>query len=328
MTTIERWFAKNTFNSIQFDDLKHLLKLKSQQGITISLGLPTLNEEKTIGNIISQVKQALVKEVPLLDEVVLIDGQSSDHTCEIAQSYDIPIYRHQDVLSQYGSFSGKGEALWKSLYVLKGDLVVWVDTDTENFHPRFVYGVLGPLLQESHLVYCKGFYRRPIRLGNTLMEIGGGRVTELTARPILNCFFPQLSGIAQPLSGEYAARRQAIESLPFSCGYGVEIGLLIDVFKHYGLDTMAQTYLRRRVHYNQDLVSLSKMAFTILQVAMQRLEGYHSIELLEELNQTIRLIRYDKEDNFYLESEEIENLERPPMITIPEYRLMHGLPPT
>ncbi|MBC8164007.1 MAG: universal stress protein [Roseiflexaceae bacterium] len=203
-TTVDRWFAENTFSSAEFEDLKRLTALKQQQKLTISLGLPALNEEETIGQILGVIKRTMMDEVPLLDEIVLIDSRSTDRTVAIAEELGIPVRVHQDILPQYGSFVGKGEALWKSLFVLKGDIVAWVDTDIKNFHPRFVYGIIGPLLREPNLVYCKGFYRRPIQMGETLAATGGGRVTELTARPLLNLFYPELSGMIQPLSGEYA----------------------------------------------------------------------------------------------------------------------------
>ncbi|HEX9371776.1 MAG TPA: glucosyl-3-phosphoglycerate synthase, partial [Roseiflexaceae bacterium] len=289
--TVDRWFAENTFTSAEFEDVRRLLDLKQQQGLTISLALPALNEEATIGDIIGTIQQTLLNDVPLLDEIVLIDSRSEDRTREIAEAAGIPVHVHQDILPQYGSFSGKGEALWKSLYVLKGDIVAWVDTDIHNFHPRFVYGLLGPLLREPRLVYSKGFYRRPIQVGDQIVAAGGGRVTELTARPLLNLFYPELSGVVQPLSGEYAARRAAIEWVPFFTGYGVETGMLIDLLEHHGLSALAQVDLQQRIHRNQELIALSKMAFAIIQVVMQRMEERQRGQLVEPVNQTMKLIR-------------------------------------
>ena len=321
---VDRWFAENTFSSTEFQDLQRLVALKRQQGVTISLGLPALNEEETIGDIIAMTQRTLMHEVPLLDEIVLIDSRSEDRTREIARSYGIPVYIHQEILPQYGSFVGKGEALWKSLYVLQGDILAWVDTDIRNFHPRFVYGILGPLLREPRLVYCKGFYRRPIRQGEVVAATGGGRVTELTARPLLNLFYPELSGMVQPLAGEYAARRAAIERVPFFTGYGVETGLLIDLLQQHGLGALAQVDLQQRIHRNQELLPLSKMAFAIIQVVIQRLEQRHRLQLLEPVNQSMKLIHYNAE-GFRLEVREIRDHERPPMATIPEYRRQRGM---
>jgi hypothetical protein len=322
---VDRWFAENTFSSAEFEDLQRLVALKQQQRLTISLGLPTLNEEQTIGAIIEMAQQTLVHNVPLLDEIVLIDSRSDDRTREIAQSHNIPIAIHQEILPQYGAFAGKGEALWKSLYVLKGDIVVWVDTDIRNFHPRFIYGVLGPLLREPRLAYCEGFYRQPIQVGDTLADGGGGRVTELTAQPLLNLFYPELSGMVQPLSGEYAVRRSAIEAAPFYTGYGVEIGLLIDLLERHGLRALAQVDLQQRIHRNQELLPLSKMAFAIIQVVMQRLERRQRVQLLEPINQNMKLIRQVAGDAFQLELREIRDHGRPPMATIPEYQCPRGL---
>lgn len=325
--TVDGWFAENTFSSEEFADLQRLMMLKQQQGVTISLALPALNEEETIGTIIEGTKRLLQDEVPLLDELVLIDSRSSDRTREIAEELGIPVHIHQEILPQYGSFHGKGEALWKSLFVLKGDIIAWIDTDIKNFHPRFVYGILGPLLREPKLQYSKGFYRRPILQAEELIAAGGGRVTELTARPLFNLFFPELSGMVQPLSGEYAGRREALEQLPFFTGYGVETGMLIDLLERFGLNAIAQVDLQQRIHRNQALVPLSKMAFAIIQVVIQRLEQRHRLYLLESVNQSMKFIQYATDEGFHLEVREIRDHERPAMISIPEYRQLRGLPP-
>jgi nucleotide-binding universal stress UspA family protein len=325
---VDRWFAENTFHSREFADLNRLLMLKKAQQLTISLALPALNEEETVGNVIQTIKTALMEEVPLLDEIVLIDSDSTDRTRQIAQELGVPVYLHREILPQYGSYCGKGEALWKSLYVLSGDIIAWVDTDIKNIHPRFVYGILGPLLNDPKIQYVKGFYRRPLQEGEKIVAGGGGRVTELTARPFINLFFPELSGLIQPLSGEYAGRRYALERLPFFTGYGVETGLLIDLLDQFGLYAIAQVDLLERIHHNQPLPSLSKMSFAIMQVVFSRLEKRHRIRMLDKANLTMNLIRYQPKNRYYLETEEIVEHERPPMIAIPEYRQLRGLPPT
>ncbi len=322
---VDKWFAENTFHSREFSELEFLVSLKEKQNITISLGLPALNEEATVGSVISSIKKVLMDDFPILDEMILIDSGSTDYTREIAESMDIPVIIHQEVLNQYPHFTGKGEALWKSLYVLKGDLIAWIDTDIKNIHPRFVYGVIGPLLRDQRIKYVKGFYRRPLRQGDKLIAGGGGRVTELTARPLINLFFPELSGIIQPLSGEYAGRRTVLEQLPFFTGYGVETGLLLDILNHYGIHAIAQVDLLERIHHNQQLRSLSKMSFTIIQVFMSRLQTRHNIQLLEEANLTMNLPRYSP-NRFYLETQALIENERPPIASIPEYRLKFGLP--
>ncbi|HXI46614.1 MAG TPA: glucosyl-3-phosphoglycerate synthase, partial [Candidatus Acidoferrales bacterium] len=232
---VERWFGESNFHHAEFADLRRLTQLKEKQGLTISLVLPTLNEEETVGPIVRRAIREMVGRVPLLDEVVVIDSASTDRTREIAEAEGARVVQHHDILSRYGSFRGKGEALWKSLYETSGDLVVWADTDVRNWHPRMVYGTLGPLLHEPRLQYVKGYYQRPIVQGGVLREGGGGRVTELVARPLINLFFPELSGFIQPLAGEYAGRRTLLEQIPFFTGYAVEIGHLIDIAERAGI---------------------------------------------------------------------------------------------
>jgi glycosyltransferase involved in cell wall biosynthesis/nucleotide-binding universal stress UspA family protein len=321
---VDKWFAENTYHSREFADLKMLVDLKENQGLTISLGLPALNEEKTVGNVIQTIRDSLVDQYPLLDEIVLIDSGSIDYTRDIAVDMSIPVYLHQEILPQHGSHRGKGEALWKSLYVMSGDIVIWIDTDIKNIHPRFVYGVLGPLLRDHHVQFVKGYYRRPLRQGEKLVAGGGGRVTELTARPFFNLFFPELSGLIQPLAGEYAGRREILERLPFFTGYGVETGLLIDILNNFGLSAIAQVDLLERIHHNQPLPSLSKMSFTIMQVVINRLEKRHKVRLLDRANLTMNLIRFGP-NRYFLEPQELQEHERPPIVTIPEYRLKRNI---
>jgi len=315
---VDRWFAENTYHSSEFDDLRALMALKERQGVTISVALPALNEEATVGLVIDTVKSALMDAVPLIDEIVLIDSMSTDNTVPLAEARGILVYRHPEILPEVGTYRGKGEALWKSLHVTSGDIVAWIDTDISNIHPRFIYGLLGPLLRRPQLQYVKGFYQRPIKVGDTMQAYGGGRVTELVARPLLNLYYPELSGIIQPLSGEYAGRRAALESLPFFSGYGVETGLLIDMHDRFGLDAIAQTDLEQRVHHNQPLVGLSKMSFAILQVFISRLENRYGVSLLDHANKSMKLVA-QAPDRFALDVVEITDVERPPMNTIPAY---------
>lgn len=315
---VDKWFAENTFHADEFEDLNYLLSLKRARGLSISLALPALNEENTVGSVLETIKQALILNVPLLDEIVLIDSNSEDRTREIAQSLDIPVYIHQSILPEYGARPGKGEALWKSLYCTRGDIVIWLDTDIVNIHPRFAYGLIGPLLLRPDIQFIKGFYRRPLKVGNKTQAGGGGRVTELTARPLLNLFYPELSGVIQPLSGEYGGRRAALERLGFFSGYGVEIGLLIDTFEKFGLNAIAQVHLQERIHHNQPLEALSKMSFAIIQAVIRKLETRYGQNILENVNKTMKLIRSD-EERLVLDVEEIAERERPPMIDLPEY---------
>jgi len=320
---VDKWFAENTFHADEFADLQHLLELKRAQGVTISLALPALNEEETVGWVVRSVKRALLDKVPLLDEIVLIDSNSTDRTRDIAKRLGVPVFIHQHLLPELGARRGKGEALWKSLLVTRGDIVAWIDTDIVNIHPRFVYGVLGPLLLSPHVQFVKGFYRRPLKVGEKVQAGGGGRVTELTARPMLNLFYPELSGVIQPLSGEYAGRRAALEQLPFFSGYGVETGLLIDVFEKYGLEGLAQVDLLERIHHNQPLEALSKMSFAILQAVIHKLERRYGRAILEDVNKSMKLIRYEA-GGYFLDVEEIAERERPPMVEVPEYLARQG----
>lgn len=316
---VDMWFAQNSFHAEEFSNINELLRLKERQGLTISLGLPTLNEEETVGDIINTIKKELFEKHKLIDDITVIDSGSVDNTVEIARSYGVEVFEDRHVLPEWGSRLGKGGALWKSLYLMNGDIIVWIDTDIKNIHPRFVYGLVGPLLRYPHLGYVKGFYRRPVKLGDHYFETGGGRVTELTARPLLNLFFPMLSGLVQPLSGEYAGRRQILERVDFYNGYGVEIGLLIDILEQFGIDTIGQVDLIERIHRNQPLASLSKMSSAIMQVVIDKLVKKGRLSVQEEINQIMRSIRHDPQQ-FLLEVNVIAETVKPPIITVPEYR--------
>jgi glucosyl-3-phosphoglycerate synthase len=319
---VDKWFAENTYHSNEFSDLERLMQLKEASKLTISLAMPALNEEKTVGRVISRIKSALMDEVPLLDEMILIDSNSTDKTREIAADLGIKTYIHQELLPELGARTGKGEALWKSLLVTKGDLIAWIDTDIVNIQPHFVYGVLGPLLVNPRVQFVKGFYRRPLKVGDKMQAGSGGRVTELTARPLLNLFYPELSGVIQPLSGEYAGRRAALEDSIFYSGYGVETGLLIDIFERFGLSAIAQVDLLERIHHNQELEALSKMSFAIIQTVLHKLEGRYERSIIEDVNKTMKLIRYE-EGEYFLDIEEIAEGHRPAMSTLPEYKETH-----
>ncbi len=315
---VDRWFAESNFHWREFSDLKRLVALKEKQGLTVSLILPALNEAETIGAIVRRARRSLMERVPLVDELLVIDSASVDATREIAAAEGARVVQHPDVLPQYGSFRGKGEALWKSLFETSGDLIVWCDTDVRDWHPRLAYGTLGPLLVEPRISYVKGYYQRPIVEGGVLKEGGGGRVTELVARPLINLFFPELSGFAQPLAGEYAGRRSLLEAIPFFTGYAVEIGHLIDVIDRVGLEGLGQVDLERRIHRNQSLEGLSRMSFVILQAVMKRLEERRRARLFAELGSTMKLPR-SSPTHLSLEVIDLADEERPPMIRLPEY---------
>lgn len=315
---VDKWFAENTFHADEFNQLEELLALKHKQGLSISLALPALNEEETVGKVIRLMKTELMEKIPLVDEIVLIDSNSTDRTREIAENEHVPVYIHQHLLERLGARRGKGEALWKSLLVTRGDIILWIDTDIVNIHPRFVYGILGPMLLNPQVQFVKGFYRRPLRVGEKMQAGGGGRVTELTARPLLNLFYPELSGVIQPLSGEYGGRRSALERATFFSGYGVETGLLIDIYEQHGLNAIAQVDLLERIHHNQPLEALSKMSFAIIQTVMRKLEARSKSAVLEDVNKSMKLIRHNN-NGYYLDVEEIAERERPAMIAVQEY---------
>ena len=317
-SAVDAWFARNTFHAREFSDVRALAALKRREGLTISLGLPALNEEPTIGREIAVLRRALMEAVPLLDEIAVIDSRSADRTVSVARGLGVPVYQHADILPEAGTYDGKGEALWKSLHVLRGDLIVWLDTDIRNIHPQFVYGLVGPLLREPRIGYVKGYYQRPLADGPSRSTTGGGRVTELTARPLLNLFFPELSGMIQPLAGEYAGRREVLERLPFFTGYGVEIGHLIDIADRFGLDRIGQVDLDTRVHRNRELGPLSLTAFAVIQVVMARVGDRAGVPLREQMNTAVKLIRTSP--TLALDVKELREYERPPILTVPGYR--------
>jgi glucosyl-3-phosphoglycerate synthase len=318
MTDIDtwEWFGRRTYHYSQFEPAK-LRAAKDRLGLTVSVCLPTRDEAATVGAIVRALRKRLLERSRLIDEIVVMDAGSVDDTVVIALAEGARVFREQDVLPEVGPGSGKGEALWKSLHACQGDVICWIDADISNFHPRFVQGLLGPLLVDPEVLYVKAFYERPIRERNALRSTGGGRVTELVARPLLNLLWPQLAGVVQPLAGEYAGRRVALEQVPFSSGYGVELGLLVDLAERFGMDAIAQVDLERRVHRNQDVQALGRMSFGILQAVFQRLveegraaPGTYGTTLVQFSNQL---------REYHMEPREIVTTRRPPIVTVDGY---------
>lgn len=309
----------NTFDAEQFRDAARLVEAKLRQRCRISLAFPTLNEEATIGKEILVLKTELMDRAPLLDEIAVIDSGSTDRTREVAAEYGAVVHSSAGILKKYGSHRGKGENLWKSLYVLTGDIIVWIDADITNIGPKFVYGLVGPLLGDPAISYVKAFYERPIRTDEGLVPSGGGRVTEILVRPLFSQFYPELASLVQPLSGEYAGRRSLLERLPFSVGYGVELGHLIDIYHTTGVGSIAQVNMARRVHRNQSVHALGKMAFGILSTFHQRLEKYGEAHLGKEQGRAHISVAAG-ERGPEVRRTEIPSVERPPMIEIEEYR--------
>jgi len=322
---VEQWLAQRTFHHSQFSDVARLVELKRAQGLTISLCLPALNEEKTIGREIRVLKRALMDHQPLLDQSLVVDSGATDHTRKIAARHGAEVHLADDHLPEMGPLRGKGENLWKSLYLAQGDILVWVDADIRNIHPKFVYGLVGPLLMYPEIGYVKAFYRRPIRIGRRLRPGGGGRVTELLVRPFLSLLYPDLSMLAQPLSGEYAGRRSLLERVPFLSGYPVEVGLLIDIEQRFGMQCIAQVDLDVRVHRNQPIDRLRNMSSAILSVLMMRSEQSGKLALLEGLGHEINLVQKDG-PAYIRATEEIRGKQRPPMISVDAYRKQRGIP--
>jgi glucosyl-3-phosphoglycerate synthase len=316
---IKEWLDRNTFHHSRFSDVEKLVEKKNALGYSISLCFPTLNEEKTIGREISILKKELMDKYPLIDEIVVVDSGSTDNTGDISREAGAEFHCSSEILSQYRSYRGKGENLWKSLYLLKGDIICWIDADITNIHPRFVLGLIGPLLEFPHLSYIKAFYKRPIRIQGELHFTGGGRVTELVVRPFFNLLFPELTGIAQPLSGEYAGRRALLENLSFFTGYGVETGHLIDITRLYGLNYIGQCDLDVRVHRNQSIDALRSMSYRILKILLQRADDMGRIEIFQDISDSLQVITGVKH-SYSMEKKKVWGTERPPMITIHEYR--------
>lgn len=262
-----------TFHHHDFSDAGRLLEAKQHQGVTLSVCIPTLNEEGTIARIVSCLREALVEEVPLLDELVVIDSGSTDRTRELAAESGAAVHLAPEILPQLGERTGKGENLWKAVYLCRSDLLCFVDGDIGNFNPRFVLGTIGPLLTDPSLDYVKGFYERPLLASEGVDPRGGGRVTEILVRPLLKRFFPDLARLHQPLAGEYAARRSVLERIPFPTGYGVETAHLIDTLRLAGADAIGQTDLDERVHRNRSLADLGRMSAQILDAFFARLNG-------------------------------------------------------
>jgi glucosyl-3-phosphoglycerate synthase len=314
------WLEKNTFHYSDFKDLFHLVEVKQKKNLRISLCLPTLNEEKTIAKEIVILKSELMTRYPLIDELVVIDSGSTDNTVNIAKSFGADVHDANEILPRLEKFKGKGENLWKALYITKGDIIVYIDADIKNIHHRFAYGLIGPLLLHDNIKYAKAFYDRPISIGkNKFRPTGGGRVTELVIRPLFSLFFPELTQIIQPLSGEYAGYREVLEKIPFPIGYGVETSMILDIYEKWGLDVIAQVDLDRRIHRNQDTKALGRMSFAILKTFINRQKRSGLIDLKNDLYDEI--IQYNLVDSQYqADSRKIVGLERPPMIEIQEYR--------
>ena len=236
----------------------------------ISVCLPARNCAATIGPIVARCSE--LRDAQLIDELVVIDGSSTDETAAIAAAHGAVVHHEADLMSAFGPVQGKGDAMWRALSVLDGEIICFLDADLDRFAAHYVTGLVGPLLENDDVEFVKAFYRRPYRVGGLAVPDGGGRVNHLLARPALAIFFPGLAGIDQPLAGEVAATRALLERIPFTTGYGVEIAMLLDAYDTVGLDGMAQVDLDIHHNSHQPLLALSAMAYEVLSVVAERLE--------------------------------------------------------
>jgi glucosyl-3-phosphoglycerate synthase len=268
--SLARWLQRRTFDAGSYST-ERILASKASAGGTISVILPAREVAATIGPILDTL--IALRRNGVLDEIVVIDAASADGTGSIARRMGVQVHQRAELMPELGPSRGKGDAIWRGLGVTSGDIVLIVDSDTQNFGPHFALGLIGPLLEDDSLHLVKGSFERPLQLGLEKMEGEGGRVTELTARPLINLLLPQLAGFLQPLAGEVAARRSLLESLPMPVGYGVEIAMLIDSLRAVGLDALAQVELGRREDANQPLKQLSLMAYTVAATILARTEA-------------------------------------------------------
>jgi glucosyl-3-phosphoglycerate synthase len=313
---VREWFDRRMSRA---RDWQPAALLRAKGDTSVAVVLPALNEEATVGRIVERIHRDLVARHPLVDELVVMDSGSTDGTARVAAAAGARVVRRDEVLSEIPAREGKGEVLWRSLAATSSDLICFVDSDLRDFTSTFVTGLLGPLLTDATVHFVKATYDRPLNAGEDVAPAGGGRVTELVARPLLNMYWPDLAGFVQPLGGEYAARRTLLESLPFACGYGVELGLLVDTLDAVGLDAMVQVDLAKRKHRNQSNDKLGRMAAEIFQVALDRLD--RDGRLKQSTPPATSLTQFERSgDGYRIRVTDVTEHERPPMTTIPAYR--------
>jgi glucosyl-3-phosphoglycerate synthase len=249
---------------------RRIAKARERRGLSVSVCLPARECARTAGEIVERLE--LLRHAGAIDEIVLVDAASEDGTASLAARAGARVYQEAQLLPEYGPVLGKGDAMWRAVSVLEGELICFLDADTERFSAHFVCGLLGPLLCEPGVSFVKGYYRRPFSAGQASLADGGGRVNHLLARPALALFYPELAAVRQPLAGEVAARRELLERLPFTTGYGVEVGMLIDAWRAVGLEGIAQVDLDEHRNRHQPLSALTGMAQTVLATIAVRME--------------------------------------------------------
>jgi len=296
-----RWYESRTFHHSEFT----AERLAAERTRSVSVCVPARNEARTIGPIVADLVE--LRQAGAIDEVLVVDASSTDRTPDIAAAAGADVRDEAGLLPDYGEVLGKGDAMWRALSVIESDVVVFLDADSEGFGPHFACGLAGPLVcGEGGIEFVKAFYRRPLKVGDVSLPEGGGRVTELMARPLLNLFYPELAGVRQPLSGEMAGTRDLLERLPFATGYAVEIAMLIDAWREVGLDGLAQVDIEMRQNQHQPLGELTQMSYAVLRAVCTRLERegrLTEIEYAEEL-----LLPRET-----LETREVPLVERPPL---------------
>ena len=262
----ERWAKARSFHHSLYPPER----IAAERSQRVSVCLPARECAGTVGEIVGALVE--LRELGAIDEVVVIDAASGDGTAAVAQGAGATVYQEAQLMPAHGPVLGKGDAMWRALSVLEGELVCFLDADTEGFSAHFASGLLGPLVCEPGVSFVKAFYRRPLSYDGVSDGEGGGRVNHLTARPALALFYPELAAVRQPLAGEIAARRELLAELPFATGYGVEIAMLIDAWRRLGLDGLAQVDLDEHRNRHQPLSALAPMALTVLSTIALRLE--------------------------------------------------------
>ena len=310
------WAARRTIAARQVPPSELLLARKRSEGVRISVGIPVLNEADTIGRICRVIERDLIRQTALVDELVVIDGGSTDDTAARALGCGACVVDTSELLPEVPPCAGKGDAIWRALTVLSGDIVVGVDADIRNFESRFVTRLVAPLLMDPTVGFVKGFYQRPIEIDGVLHPAGGGRVTELLARPLLNLLFPELGGFLQPLAGEFAARTHLLHSVPLFTGYSFETALLIDMLEVVGLDGMAQVDLEQRVHRNRTIDELGPRALAIARTILGRAQERRRIKVAPNVRVHPLLIA---DQNGRAGATRVDEVERPPMQHAPSY---------
>jgi glucosyl-3-phosphoglycerate synthase len=320
LQSIEEWFERRSYVHTEFADIDLLSRKKRELGLSLTVVLPAREVARTIGGIVDQIR-AVGERAPLVDQLVVVDADSPDGSAAIAAKHGAEVYLESELLPGFGPAIGKGDAMWRALSVVRGELAVYLDSDTTDFGARFVYGLCGPLLTHPELRFVKAAYSRPLRNGVATDGEGSGRVTELTARPLFNLFYPELTGFAQPLAGEIAAPTELLRSIPFFTGYAVEAGMLIDVLRAVGLHAMAQVDVDTRTNRNQGLLALSKMSYEVLRAVELRLRGEGRLSASDDhgadrSDGDLYIHATRSAASLELERSEVKIVERPPMAGI------------